>query len=75
VNSHDLTPEQAARLYESLFPHDNCLLLFKKRLEELRFPEDDPLRLAAAAAYEAAWRLNREAHSQSVRMGCRGKPP
>ena len=43
MTSDDLTAEQASRLYEALFPHVNYLLRLKKRLEDLRFAEDDPL--------------------------------
>jgi hypothetical protein len=70
MTSNDLTAEQAARLYDSLFPHLNFLLRLKGRCEQ--FPADDPLRIVAATAYEAAWRLSREAHSRSTRMGCGG---
>ncbi len=70
MTSDDITAEQASRLYEGLFPHVNYLLRLKKRLEELRFADDDPLRVAATKAYEAAWELRQEAHRQSVRMGC-----
>jgi hypothetical protein len=44
MTSDDLTAEQASKLYEALFPHVNYLLRLKKRWEDLRFPEDDPLR-------------------------------
>jgi hypothetical protein len=67
------TPAQASRLYEALFPHVDYLLRLKKRLEDLRFAEDDPLLVAAAKAYDAAWELSQEAHRRSVRMGCSRK--
>ena len=70
MTSDDLTAEQASRLYEALFPHVNYLLRLKNRLEDLRFADDDPLRLAVTKAYEAAWELRQEAHRRSVRMGC-----
>jgi hypothetical protein len=70
MTSDDLTAEQASRLYEALFPHVNYLLRLKKRLEELRFADDDPLLVAATKAYQAAWELRQEAHRRSVRMGC-----
>lgn len=70
MTSDDLTAEQASRLYEALFPHVNYLLRLKKRLEDLRFPQDDPLRVAASEAYEAAWNLSQKAHSLSIRMSC-----
>ena len=45
MTSDDLTAEQASRLYEALFPNVNySLRLDKKRLEELRFPDEDPPR-------------------------------
>jgi hypothetical protein len=74
MTSDDLTAVQASRLYEALFPHVNYLLRLKKRLEELRFAEDDPLLVAAAKAYDAAWELSQEAHRRSVRMGCSREP-
>ena len=70
MTSDDLTAEQASKLYEALFPHVNYLLRLKKRMEELRFAEDDPLVIAATRAYQAAWELRQEAHRRSVRMGC-----
>ena len=63
----DNTREQAAKLYDALFPHLNFLFRLKTRCEQL--PADDRLHVAAAAAYEAAWELSREAHSRSTRMG------
>jgi hypothetical protein len=74
MTSDDVTADQASRLYEALFPHVNFLLRLQKRFEDLRFPEDDPLRLAATKAYEAAWELRQEAHRQSVRMGVSRSP-
>jgi len=71
MNSDDLTAAQARELHDALFPHLNYLLRLKRRLEELRFPADDPLRVAATDAYEAAWRLSREAHVLAVRLGRR----
>ena len=65
MTSDDLTAEQASRLYEALFPHVNYLLRLKKRLEDLRFADDDPLRLAATKAYDSAWELRQEAHRRS----------
>jgi hypothetical protein len=70
MTSDDLTAEQASRLYEALFPHVDYLLRLKKRLGDLRFADNDPLRVAATKAYEAAWELRQEAHRRSVRMGC-----
>jgi hypothetical protein len=74
MTSDDLTADQASRLYEALLPHVNYLLRLKKRLEDLRFADDDPLRLAATRAYDAAWELRQEAHRRSVRMGCSRAP-
>jgi hypothetical protein len=74
MTSDDLTAAQASRLYEPLFSHVNYLLRLKKRLEELRFADDDPLLVAAAKAYQAAWELRQEAHRWSVQMGCARAP-
>jgi hypothetical protein len=74
MTSDDLTADQASRLYEALFPHVNYLLRLKKRLEELRFAEDDPLLVAATKAYDAVCELRHEAHRRSVRMGCPRTP-
>jgi len=63
MTSDDLTPDQASR------PHVIYLLRLKRRLEDLRVPEDDPLRLDTAKAYEAAWELRQEAYRRSVRIG------
>jgi hypothetical protein len=69
MNSRELTAEQAHALHAALFPHVNYLLRLSRRLEVLRFPADDPLRVAATRAYDSAWQLYQEAHRLSVRMG------
>jgi hypothetical protein len=71
MNSTDLAAAQARELHAALFPHLNYLLRLTRRLEELRFSADDPLRVAAQNAYDASWRLAQEAHHLAVRMGCR----
>jgi len=71
MNSSELSQRQAAALYEALFPHLNYLRRLQNRIEALRFPADDPLRLAVDHAYESTWRLQQEAHRLAVRMGCR----
>jgi hypothetical protein len=70
MNSADLTVAQVRELHPALFPHLNFLVRLKNRLEELRFPADDPLRGAVNRAYDATWRLSQEAHHLAVRMGC-----
>jgi hypothetical protein len=69
MDSTELSQEQAGELHAALFKHLNFLLRLKNRLEELRFPADDPLRVAATDAYTACWKLSQEAHRLSVRMG------
>lgn len=69
--SDQLTAEQASELYGGLFRHVNYLLRLKRRMEDLRFPHDDPLYVAATAAYDAAWRLRQQVHGLSTQMGCR----
>ncbi len=69
MNSADLSQEQARELHAALFPHLNFLARLKNRLEELRFPADDPLWIAATDAYNATWKLSQEAHHLAVRMG------
>jgi hypothetical protein len=49
-------------------------LRLKQRLEAKGFSADDPLRVAAEAAYQTTWRLRQEVHGLSVRRGS-GKPP
>lgn len=71
MNSSEISVAQARALHEALFPHVNYLLRLQRRLEDLRFPADDPLRAAVDRAYDAAWNLSREAHNLAVRMGCR----
>jgi hypothetical protein len=51
MDSDQITAEQASQLYAALFRHVNYLLRLKKRMEDLRFPDDDPLYVAATAAY------------------------
>jgi hypothetical protein len=75
MDSRQLTPDQAGKLYEALFPHLNYLLRLKKRLEAKGFPVDDPLMVAAADAYQATWRLRQQAHGLSVRMGSGERKP
>jgi hypothetical protein len=71
MDSTDITVKQADELHAALFKHFNFLVRLKNRLEELRFPADDPLRVAATDAYNACWELSQAAHRLSVRMGCR----
>jgi hypothetical protein len=71
MESGDLTTAEADRLYTTLFAHLNYLRRLKRRMEDLRFPRDDALYLAVAAAYEAVWQLRQEAHGLSRRMGAR----
>lgn len=71
MNSIELTQAQARALHEALFPHVNYLHRLQNRLADLRFPANDPLRVAVDRAYDAAWRLSQEAHRLSVRMGRR----
>jgi hypothetical protein len=59
-----ITPVQAGRLYEQLYPHVNYLLRLQKRMEDLRL-QRDPLYHVVRDAYNAVWRLTREAHSRS----------
>ena len=63
-----VTIEQAARLYDALYPHVNYLYRLKERMEQRRLTRD-PLYADVCRAYDAAWRLAREAHSRSVGMG------
>jgi hypothetical protein len=65
MDSDHLTTKQAATLYAGLFDHLNYLLRLKRRTEELRFPEDDPLYLSTRAAYDALWQLRQRVHSLS----------
>ena len=71
MDSGDLTTAEADRLYTALYSHLNYLRRLKRRMEDLRFPRDDKLYLAVAAAYEAVWQLRQEAHGLSRRMGAR----
>jgi hypothetical protein len=48
MDSTDLSVERADELHAALFPHLDFLARPKNRPEELRFPQDDPLRLATA---------------------------
>jgi hypothetical protein len=63
-----VTVEQAARLYDALYPHVNYLYRLKERMERRQLTRD-PLYGDVCRAYDAAWRLSLEAHSRSVRMG------
>lgn len=54
MNSSEISVAQARELYEALFPHLNYLSRLQERLEDLRFPADDPLRVAVESAYDAA---------------------
>ena len=67
----DTSKNTAGELHDALFPHLNYLLRLMRRLEELRFPADDSLRVAATNAYDAACRLSREARNLAVRLGRR----
>jgi hypothetical protein len=44
MDSHDLTPEQAAKLWERLGPHLRYLNRLRRRMEERGFTPNDELR-------------------------------
>jgi len=69
MNNREPSTEQASALHAALFPRVNFLLRLSWRLEDLRFPADDPLRAAAKRADDSAMRLHQEAHRLSVRIG------
>ncbi|MFL5341112.1 MAG: hypothetical protein ACJ8F7_13275 [Gemmataceae bacterium] len=71
---NELTTEQTSQLGKALFPHVNYLYRLKRRMEQLRFPPNDPLYVRVVAAYDAAWRLSREVHYLSCSTGV-GRPP
>lgn len=63
----DLTQQQLWNTHQYLFVSINRVLQVKKRLEQLRFPESDPLYTRVNAAYSALWELKRHLHDESTR--------
>lgn len=73
----DLTQQQLWNTHQYLFVSINRVLQVKKRLEQLRFPESDPLYTRVIAAYCALWELKRHLHDESTRKdrAPAGRPP
>ncbi len=53
MNTDELTPEQAKRIYDALWPSLNYLARLKRRIDGQAFPLDDPLRREVEHAHAA----------------------
>ena len=53
MDSRDLTPEQAAKLWQQLGPHLRYLNRLRRRMEERGFLANDELRRLVEKAYDA----------------------
>src|SRR5436309_16073847 len=62
-----LTIDQAFRLLASLEPHAEYLRRLRDRVQEKRFPADDPIRAAAEEVCEAMQRLADAARASALR--------
>jgi len=69
VNSDDLTPEQAERLKAVASRYLRFLNRLCGRMQQLQFPLDDPLWLAATSARNAAQDLHTAAHYAGCKKG------
>jgi hypothetical protein len=71
MNRDDIKHWQAERICKALFPTKNYLVRLRRRMEQRRFPHDDPLYLLVCAAHEALNRLRLDVHY----LSCGGTGP
>ena len=69
----DLTQSELWAMHQFLFIALNRVLRVKRRPEELRFPEPDPVYSRVKRAYDVLWELQRHLHYEVTRIGRR--PP
>ena len=69
VTSKDLTPEQSERLKQILGRQLRFLNKLVARMQQLQYPLDDPLWVAAIAARNAAQDLHTAAHYAGCKSG------
>jgi hypothetical protein len=62
MNRNDIENWQAKRIGEALYPTVNYLVRLRRRMEQLRFPHDDPLYKRVCEAHEAMNRLRLDVH-------------
>ena len=69
MTSKDMTPEQSERLKEILARHLRFLNRLVGRMQQLQYPLDDPLWVAAIAARNTAQDLHTAAHYAGCKSG------
>lgn len=69
MNCKDLTPQQAERLKTVVARELRFLNRLCARMQQLQFPLDDPVWLAASAARNAVQDLHTAAHYAACRSG------
>jgi hypothetical protein len=62
MNRGDVTKEQAKKLSQGLYPVQNYLYRFRRRMEQVGIPLTDPLFALVDAAYVAVHRLSVHVH-------------
>jgi hypothetical protein len=62
MKTEDLSPEQLEKLYAAIWPRMNYIVRLEKRLKELGFKEEEPLRAKVLAARNAMQALHIQIH-------------
>ena len=81
MNRDDVTKAQAKRIHAALWPSANYLARLRRRMEQRRFPHNDPLYVRVCATNEELNRLMMDLHYLSCDGVGRsaedngGKPP
>lgn len=76
MEGRTLTPVQARRVLDALYPHLGYLLRLQRRMEHVGFLPGNPLLQRVAAAYDSLHALCVELHYQSCSSGVgRPSPP
>lgn len=69
MDGEKLTPAQANRLYQSLWPALNYLIRLRTRMEKVGFPQDYTLYLLVCRTYDSMHRLMVDLHYRSCGHG------
>lgn len=75
MTSRDLTPEQARAMHDAVRERTNYLEAMIARMDELKWPDDDPVLRATVAARDAMHRLAGVYLWPLVRREGLGTPP
>jgi hypothetical protein len=72
-SSDDLTMAQARAILDKTRPMQGYLYKLRKRIDERRFPHDDPFRRLVSEAFDKMQNLNVDLHHRAVKTGCGDK--